>query len=91
MRPVVIREGAVRVVKVLAAYVVLAGLLWVLLPVIRRTFLLPELFDTLTKGALAVGAALAALVAWRYPEMGVGERTGGDREGSDGRGGQDAG
>lgn len=75
------RADLSRVLKVLAAYAVLAWLLWALLPAIRRTFLLPELFLGMANGALGVGAVLAGVVAWRYPRMGVGgheERNGED-------------
>lgn len=69
----------VRVLKVLAVYAVGAGVGWVAIPPVRRTFLLPPLFEDVARGFLVVGAVVAALVAWRYPAMGVG--------GGEGRGG----
>jgi hypothetical protein len=69
-----ITAGFLRIVKVLVVYAVAGGLLWTLLPAIRRTFLLPALFGTLARGAILVGALLAAAVAWRYPEAGSGRQ-----------------
>lgn len=68
-----------RAAKVLVAYAVGAALLWSALPAIARTFLLPELFGVLARGALVLGVGIAVVVAWRYPRMGVG---GGPEDGS---------
>lgn len=76
------RADLTRVLKVLVAYAVFAWVLWALLPAIRRTFLLPELFMGMAMGALGVGAVLAGVVAWRYPHMGVGAHP--PREGDEG-------
>lgn len=59
-----------RVITVLGAYAAGAGLLWLLLPRIRRLFLLPALFHDIARGALLVGALVAVAVAWRYPALG---------------------
>ena len=59
-----------RVVRVLVVYAVFAAFFWVLIPPIRRTFLLPALFVQVAQGAVFVGALVAAVVAWRYPETG---------------------
>jgi len=74
--------AVVRVVKVLLAYALGAAVAWSLIPPIRRTFLLPALFTDVAQGALVLGAFVAALVAWRYPGMGVG--SGSDQGGGEG-------
>jgi hypothetical protein len=61
-----------RVTLTLAVYAVAACLLWIGIPAFERLLLLPQLFPLLAKGALLVGAPLAALAAWRYPHMGGG-------------------
>lgn len=63
-----------RVGKVLIVYAVAATVLWGFLPGIQRTFLLPQLFGTVARGSLFLGAAVAAVVAWRYPRLGTDER-----------------
>jgi hypothetical protein len=73
-------EGARRVAAVLLAYaagswVVLAGAAWV-----AGVLALPSLFDTLLRWGLVVGAVVAALVAWRFPEIGEGEGPSADGE-----------
>lgn len=71
-----IGAAVVRVVKVLLVYAVGAAVAWSLIPPIRRTFLLPALFTDVAQGALVLGALVAAVVAWRYPTMGVGSGSG---------------
>lgn len=39
---------------------------------------LPRLFDTLLRWGLVVGAGMAALVAWRFPQIGDGGHRPGD-------------
>lgn len=63
-------DGAVRVVKVLAVYAMAGTLLWLAIPGIQRTFLLPMLFGTVARGAIVAGAVLASWVAWSYPRIG---------------------
>ncbi len=36
----------------------------------RRAFALPGIFETLLYGGLILGAPLAAMMAWRYPDLG---------------------
>jgi hypothetical protein len=60
-----------RIVWVLSAYalgawLVLQGAAW-----LQRVLALPRIFHTLLLGGLLVGIPVAALVAWRYPELGV--------------------
>lgn len=61
-----------RVLKVLLAYAVLAVLLLPFLQGLQRLLFLPDLFMRLALGGLAVGLPVAALVAWRYPDIGGG-------------------
>jgi uncharacterized membrane protein len=59
-----------RVLAVLLAYaagawIVLLGARW-----LRRVLALPQLFDDLLLAALIAGVPVAAVVAWRYPDLG---------------------
>ena len=61
-----------RIVWVLVSYacvgwLVLQGSEW-----LRRALALPVLFETLLRGALAVGVPVALLMAWRYPDIAQG-------------------
>jgi len=64
-------RALIRVAKTLTVYAVVAGLLWLALPSIQRTFLLPELFRTLFGALMLSGIPFAAAVAWRYPRLGM--------------------
>lgn len=69
-----------RVLKALAAYVLVAGLVWLSLDPIRRVFVLPALFITATRGLILVLLPVTVAVAWRYPSLGdsSGEASGSD-------------
>jgi hypothetical protein len=69
-------RALVRVAKTLAVYGLVAGGLWLMVPSIQRTFLLPGLFRPLVAAMLIFGVPFAAAVAWRYPRLGAGS----DRE-----------
>lgn len=62
--------AARRIALVLGAYAVGALLLLPVLDTVQRVLLLPELFGRLARAGLLVGVPLAAVVAWRYPEIG---------------------
>ena len=61
-----------RILLVEIGYGVCALLAWWAIDPVRQTFLLPSLFSTLARGALILGVPLAALMAWRYPDLGGG-------------------
>ena len=61
------RIVAVLLVYLAVTWVVLLGAGW-----LRRALALPELFDVLLRGGLVLGLPLAALMAWKYPEIGHG-------------------
>jgi len=65
-------RAMVRVAKTLAGYALVAGALWLVVPSIQRTFLLPQLFRPLVLVMLIFGVPVAAAVAWRYPRLGAG-------------------
>ena len=62
--------AAGRIAKVLSIYVVLAAGAWWAVDPVRQTFLLPPLFSRAARGALVLGAIVALLMAWKYPEIG---------------------
>jgi len=67
------KSPAVRIAIVVTLYVVVA---WGVLGVTdwaRRMLVLPELFDSLLRGGIVIGLPLAALLAWKYPELGHGD------------------
>jgi len=64
------RVAVVLVVYAAIAWVALGGGGW-----LRRTLALPELFGTLLRVGLALGALAAIVLAWRYPELGRGGTT----------------
>jgi len=64
-----------RVVWVLLAYAVGAAVVLPVLDSLQRVLALPPLFGTLARGCMLLGVPLAILIAWRYPELGGGERT----------------
>ena len=69
--------GAVRRVAItLAAYAVVAALLWWALPAVQRLLLLPSLFERIARGALLLGVPVVAALAWRYPSLGAGGEEG---------------
>jgi uncharacterized membrane protein len=61
------------VLKVLVAYVVVGGAVWLSLDPIRRLFVLPALFTVATRGLILAFLPVVLAVAWRYPELGGGE------------------
>ncbi len=61
-----------RIVIVELAYLVFAVLAWGAIDPVRQTFLLPELFTAVARGALFLGFFVAGITAWRYPHMGPG-------------------
>jgi hypothetical protein len=61
-----------RVGIVLAVYAVGALLLLPLLGALQRLLILPELFLVLARVGLWLGAPLAVVLAWRYPDIGNG-------------------
>ncbi|MDZ7779553.1 MAG: hypothetical protein U5R14_06385 [Gemmatimonadota bacterium] len=65
-------SALVRVGMVLVAYGLGVLLILPLLDTVQRVLFLPPLFDRLARGGLVVGAAVAATLAWRYPELGEG-------------------
>jgi len=69
------RVAAVLVVYGVGSWVVLAGADWV-----AGALALPSLFDELLRWGLVVGAVVAMLVAWRFPEIGEGEAPSADPE-----------
>lgn len=73
-----------RVGLALAAYGCIAAVVWLLGGWLRGVLALPPSFRTGMVVLIALGAPLAAAVAWRYPEMGGagGDASAGDR-GSD--------
>lgn len=66
------RAAVKRVAVVLAAYALGALLLLPFLNALQRLLFLPELFDRLARAALLLGVPLAAVLAWRYPDVGKG-------------------
>lgn len=66
-------RALIRVAKTLAVYAVVAGAVWVAVPSIQRTFLLPQMFRPLMAAMLLVGVPFAGAVAWRYPRLGMSE------------------
>ncbi len=67
------RSGSLRrILLVELAYLAFAALAWWAIDPVRQTFLLPELFTTVARGALFLGFFVAGITAWRYPEMGAG-------------------
>jgi hypothetical protein len=63
-------RALVRVLKTLAVYAVVGGVLWIAVPSIQRTFLLPGLFRPVMAAMILVGIPVAGAVAWRYPRLG---------------------
>lgn len=61
---------ATRILKALAAYGLVAMVLWLGAEPIRRTFLLPELFTSLTRALVILVLPVVVGAAWRYPDMG---------------------
>ena len=59
--------------KALAAYVVVGGMVWLAVDPVRRVFVLPALFTKATRVMLIAFLPVALAVAWRYPQMGQGE------------------
>lgn len=59
-----------RVALTLAIYAGVAALVWWAVPAFQRLLLLPMLFPRVARGALLLGAPVAAVLAWRYPSMG---------------------
>jgi hypothetical protein len=59
-----------RVAVTLVVYLGVAALLWWGVPAFQRLLLLPPLFGRIARGALLLGAPVAALLAWRFPELG---------------------
>ena len=59
-----------RIAKVLTIYAVLAAGAWWAVDPVRQTFLLPPLFSRAARGALVLGAVVALLIAWKYPDIG---------------------
>jgi len=59
-----------RVTITLTIYLGVAALLWFGIPAFQRLLLLPPLFGRVARGALLLGVPLAALLAWRFPELG---------------------
>jgi len=53
-------------------YLAFAALAWWAVGPVRRTFLLPELFTTLARGALVLGVLVTGFTAWSYPGIGAG-------------------
>lgn len=66
-------RALIRVTKTLAVYAVVAGVVWLSVPSIQRTFLLPQLFRPLMAAMLLAGVPFAVAVAWRYPRLGAPE------------------
>ncbi|MDX1646363.1 MAG: hypothetical protein R3304_04385 [Longimicrobiales bacterium] len=58
-----------RTLLVLLAYVVVAYPVVLLGGWLRRVLALPPLFETLLHGGLVLGVPVAAVLAWRYPEL----------------------
>lgn len=80
-----------RVITVLLIYVVAAYAVLVLGEWMRRLLALPLIFETLLRGGVALGAGVAAALAWHYPKLATGSDPGGasrlaapDRPGVDG-------
>jgi hypothetical protein len=68
-------SGALRrILLVELAYVAVGAVAWWAIDPVRQTFLLPQLFTTVARGALFLGFFVAGLMAWRYPELGDGAR-----------------
>ena len=77
-----LKRTLARTVSVLAAYCLAAALFVLpLARLLKRTLVLPDLFQTLVNWGLALGLPLAALLAWHYPRLGW--------YGADGRDGAD--
>lgn len=62
-----------RVLWVLIAYAGGAWLVLLLAGWLLRVLALPPLFGMLVRVLVVVGAPVAALLAWRYPELGRGD------------------
>ncbi len=61
-----------RITYVLLAYLPVAWIVLGFAGWLRRVLALPQLFDSLLRGGLVLGLPLAALLAWKYPELGNG-------------------
>lgn len=74
---VIIDAAAVRrVLLTLAFYAVLAVVVMVGAGWLRSLLALPGTFERYLRWGLLLGVPLAAVVAWKYPSMGDGEREG---------------
>ncbi|MEJ2203316.1 MAG: hypothetical protein P8170_04340 [Gemmatimonadota bacterium] len=60
-----------RVALVEGVYLAFAALAWWAIDPVRQTFLLPELFTTVARGALLLGIFVAGVTAWSYPRLGA--------------------
>ena len=63
-------DGLRRVALTLSVYVAVGAGIWFAIPWFQRLLLLPTLFPVLARVCLVLGIPVAALAAWRYPEMG---------------------
>jgi len=79
-----------RVLIVLVVYGLAAWLLLPALDAVQRLLLLPPMFGGLARIGLVAGVPVAAVVAWRYPQMG-GSSVGGAAEGREVGGSDDPG
>ena len=65
-----------RVIWVLIMYAAGAWLVLLLAGWLGRVLALPPLFATLVRALAVAGAPIAAVLAWLYPELGVGDDDG---------------
>ncbi len=63
-------EALRRVLLVLLVYALVAALLLPAVDWVARTLALPPLLGRLLRLLLALGVPVAAVLAWRYPELG---------------------
>ncbi|MEX2467746.1 MAG: hypothetical protein WD995_12620 [Gemmatimonadota bacterium] len=63
-------RAGLRVGIVLGCYALGVLLLLPALDALQRVLFLPELFGRLARVALVVGAPVAVVLAWRYPNVG---------------------
>lgn len=61
---------ALRLLKALGAYGLVAAALWLVAEPLRRAFLLPDLFTLVTRGFVVLVLPVVVAVAWRYPDVG---------------------
>ena len=61
-----------RVGVVLAGYALAAWLLLPMLDGLQQVLFLPEMFGQLARLGLVLGIPVAAVLAWRYPDVGGG-------------------